>query len=208
MHEKPSPDSGIDGRTEARTNLFLAATMLAAGSASAVTIRDLSPIGAQVESLIFPEVGSAITLARGRLSVPGHVSWSTKRRCGLHFATRISVVEWMANPINQELQRVDRAVAIVKAGAVTLAAPLNRQVAVDEIAEDLTRLSYLLEMLGDSLAGDPAVIAAHGVALQNLDIALQTLTVLAATVRSDDPRNARRLGELRASTAQALGSQA
>lgn len=207
MQDTPIPNE-IDGRAEGRTNLFLAATMLTGGSASEVKIRDLSPIGAQIESVTFPEVGSAITLTRGRLSVPGHVSWSTERRCGLHFATRISVVEWMANSVNQEQQRVDNAIAVVKAGALPLPAPANGQAAADALAEDLTQLSCLLEMLGDALAGDPAVVSAHGITLQNLDIALQTLTVLAAIVRSVDPGgNARRLGELRVSTAQALAGQ-
>ena len=76
------------------------------------------------------------------------------------------------------------------------------------LADDLKRVSRLLEMLGDALAGDPAIVTAHGVTLQNLDIALQTLTALAATVEGGDPgdaaRSLLRLEELRLSCGQAL----
>ena len=206
MQDNPRPRDGLKVRSAPRTNLFLAATLLAAGSATSVRIRDLSPIGAQVESFAIPEPGSAMTLTRGRLSVQGHVSWATERRCGLHFSTRVSIQEWMANPVNLEQQRVDHSVAAVKAGAVPLAVPGHGD-AAEGLADDLTRVSSLLEMLGDALASDPAIVAAHGITLQNLDIALQTLTALAATVYGDGPERAagvRRLDELRISGAQAL----
>src|SRR5688572_18679488 len=177
MHDNPVSDSDHDARSEGRTNLFLAATMHAGGNATAVKIRDLSPIGAQVESSTFPEVGSAMTLARGHLSVQGQVSWSTQRRCGLRFSNRISVQEWMASPANLEQQRVDHAVAAVKAGAVPIAAPAHRFASAQGLADDLARVSRLLEKLGDALASDPALVTEYGIPLQNLDIAMQTLSV-------------------------------
>ena len=209
MHEKPLPDDNEDGRTEARTNLFLAATMFAGGSSAAVKIRDLSPVGAQVESFDCPEVGSAISLERGRLSVHGRVSWSTKLRCGVRFATRISVRDWMANPVNFEQPRVAPAVASVNAGAVPLAARAERNPPADGLAEDLALVSSLLEMLGDRLASDPAIATAHAVALHDLDIARQTLIVLAAIETAGEPERSegvRRLGNLRIRGAQALGA--
>lgn len=208
MRNNSLPDGGREVRAAPRTNLFLAATLLAGDKANQVKIRDLSPIGAQVESFTFPDVGSAMTLARGRLRVSGHVSWSTDRRCGLNFATRISVQEWMANPVNPEQLRVDHAVGVVKAGAGPLAPPGYHHEAADGLAEDLRRVSSLLEMLGDALASDPAIVAAHGITLQNLDIAMQTLTALAAIVEAGEPERAAsmlRLDELRISGAQALG---
>ncbi len=209
MHEKPLPDDNEDGRREARTNLFLAATMLAGGSSAAVKIRDLSPVGAQVESFACPEVGSAISLERGRLSVHGRVSWSTKLRCGVRFATRISVRDWMANPVNFEQSRVAPAVASVDAGAVPLAARAERNPPADGLAEDLALVSSLLEISSQGLASDPAIVKAHGLKLQNLDIALQTVTVLAAIEAAIEPQRSagiRRLEELRLSGSQALAA--
>ncbi|HUE80444.1 MAG TPA: PilZ domain-containing protein [Sphingomicrobium sp.] len=205
----------LDGRVEPRTNLFMAATLLSGGREIVVKIRDLSTSGAQIEGCDFPEVGSVMILVRGGLRVRGHVTWSTERRCGLHFSTHISVPNWMASPVNREQQRVDHAVAAVKAGAVpTATASDPRALAVDELVEDLKRVAKLLEMLGDAFAGDLEIVTRHGVMLQNLDIALQTITALAASVCTADFRcdsgdsvSRVRLEDLRVSCDQALGAK-
>jgi hypothetical protein len=205
-----SPDGRVEGRQAVRVNLFMAATLRASGVETAVKIRDLSATGAQIECSLSPDIGSPITLTRGRLSVAGNVTWCTERRCGLHFSRRISVPDWMANPVNREQQRVDHLVAAVKAGAVPLVIRNSEGpagVTADGIGEDLRRVSQLLENLGDTLAGDPAIVARHGTTLQNLDIAMQTLIALAETMQANPPTAAAsiaRLDELRTSCSQAL----
>jgi len=212
MQENTLPSGGPEARVVVRVNLFMAATLHASGVATQVKIRDLSAQGAQIESSLLPEVGSAISLSRGLLSAEGHVTWCTERRCGLHFSAPISVQDWMANPVNRQQQRVDHVVALVKSGAVPLVAPVHRVAgAAGGVAEDLMRVSQLLESLGDALANDPAIIAQHGTALQNLDIAMQTLTVLAETMQKGAPADAKsiaRLDELRTSCAEALRGSA
>ena len=163
MLDNSLPDNGREGRETARVNLFMAATLHSSGVETAVKIRDLSATGAQIECSLLPAVGSSMTLTRGRLSVHGHVAWCTERRCGLHFSTRIAVADWMANPVNREQQRVDHVVALVKAGAAPLAPRASvpaPQVAagVDDVGEDLRRVSRLLGSLGDALANDPAIV--------------------------------------------------
>jgi hypothetical protein len=202
-----SPDVVADARTAARTNLFMTATLHWADASTPVKIRDLSAVGAQIESSLHPQIGTAATLARGGLRVQGQVSWSNERRCGLQFFTQISVSEWMANPAHRAQQRVDHVVAVVKAGAVPFAIPANHDTeAPDELADDLRRVARLLDTLGDALASDATIVAQHGVALQNLDIALQTLTALAETVQPGATPGAgrARLGELRKSCLEAL----
>lgn len=191
-------------------NLFMAATLHACGVETAVKIRNLSAIGAQIECSTIPAIGTPMTLARGRFSVQGHVTWCIDRRCGLHFSTRISVPDWMGNPANREQQRVDHLVAAVKAGAVQLVTPNPAPpvaATADGVGEDLRRVSQLLENLGDALANDPAIVTQHSAALQNLDIAMQTLIALAETMQANPPAGAAsvaRLDELRTSCAQAL----
>ena len=212
MLDNTLPDNVQRGSPEARgtvrVNLFMAATLHASGVESAVKIRDLSATVAQIESQLLPEVGSPMTLSRGRLSVQGHVAWRTERRCGLKFSSKISVPDWMANTVNREQQRVDHIVTAVKAGVVPLAAPGDQgSKALPGVTEDLQSVAQLLECLGDALVGDPAIIAQHGIVLQNLDIAVQTLNALAETMRAGSPVDAAsivRLGELRTSCAEAL----
>ena len=197
-----------EARGTVRVNLFMAATLHASGVATAVKIRDLSATGAQIESALLPEVGSPMTLSRGRLSVQGQVAWRTERRCGLQFTSQISVPDWMANTVNREQNRVDQIVTAVKAGVVPLTVPGNQSSKPRPgVTEDLRSVAQLLECLGDALVGDPAIIAQHGIVLQNLDIAVQTLNVLAETLRAGFPVDAAslvRLGQLRTSCAAAL----
>jgi hypothetical protein len=196
------------GRTAVRVNLFMAATLHASGAETEVKIRDLSETGAQVEGSLLVGVGMPMTLTRGRLSVQGEVAWCKARRCGLKFSTKVSVQDWMANPVNREQRRVDQIVSAVKAGVVPMvsAAPYANK-AADGVAQDLERVSRLLGCLGDTLASDPAIVAQHGMALQNLDIAIQTLAVLAEAMEAGAPGAAAirvRLNELRMSCLEAL----
>ena len=186
----------------------MSATLIAGDAEHAVKIRDLSAEGAQIECSPALEVGSAMTLVRGRLTVQGCVSWSTASRCGLHFFSRIKVRDWMANPLNREQRRVDHLVAVVQSGPGTMAPPANHEPAAAEgVADDLKRVSELLAMIGDALAGDPAAVTRHGITLQGLDIAMQTLAALAETMQADDPEHEIgmvRLAELRIACAAAL----
>ena len=208
MQDSSRHDDAAGGRADARTNLFMAATLRVAGNDIPIKIRDLSSTGAQIESAVQPEIGAAITLIRGRLSVEGRAIWCVESRCGLQFAARVSVPDWMANPVNREQRRVDNIVTAVKAGTKPRAAPADQKSQEQpQAAEDLERVALLLDCLGETLANDPALIAKHGIALQNLDIAMQTLNALAATMKAGPPADTAtmvRLNELRTSCAEAL----
>lgn len=190
----------------------MAATLHAADGAHPVKIRDLSAAGAQLESSLLPEVGTEITLARGRLSVPGRVTWCAGRRCGVKFTSPISVPDWMANPLIRQQERVDHVVALVKAGAVPVEMSDQRKSVTSELfAEDLRQVARLLDILGDALAGDPTIVVKHGIQLQNLDIAVQTLATLAETIDikgSEGGERLDRLADLRTSCAEALRRKA
>lgn len=208
MHEEKHPERPAEARATARTNLFMAATLQTNDDTCPVTIRDLSPLGAQVESSLRLEIGAEVTLSRGHMGIQAHVTWAKNRRCGLRFDSPISVQDWMASPVSHQQQRVDRVVAVVKSGALPPKMPVEPPATTPEhAAQDLQRVSRLLEMLGDELASDPTVVAKHGIHLQNLDIALQTLTAIAGAIRSKGPADAAniaRLDELRVSCAEAL----
>jgi hypothetical protein len=210
-HKDAPPDGVAEARATARINLFMAATLHAADGAHPAKIRDLSAVGAQLESMFIPEVGSVITLARGSMKVRGKVTWRAGRRFGLQFASQISVPEWMANPLSRQQQRVDQVVAAVKEGSVPHEIPPEHtDFTTTLIAEDLTRVSQLLEILGDALAGDQTIVTKHGIPLQNLDIALQTLVTLADMIAPEGAergKNLERLAELRISCAEALRSK-
>lgn len=77
------------------------------------------------------------------------------------------------------------------------------------IADELERSRGEMEALGVALCADPALIAAHGGALQALDRLGQQQLALATLLRADDPVRAVRgitLGDLKKRLRTALAS--
>jgi hypothetical protein len=58
------------------------------------------------------------------------------------------------------------------------------------IAEELEYARRLLDLMGDELSGDPAIVSRHGRALQSFDIVGQMLGHLTNVIRSSDPEGA------------------
>lgn len=209
----PPECRATDARVAGRASIYLAATLYCDGSPSPAKIRNISATGALLESPVVPGVGSLVQLVRGRLIIHGLVIWALEGRCGLKFSGSIDVQEWRAAPSNMEQQRVDEVVRLVRAGAVPLPVPpLGHSSDSDEMTDpaaqrsaDLRRVSDLLEGLVEVLAGDAEVVARHGPALQNLDIAMQVLAAIdAACVDDRDANDPEKLVGLRRSADQAL----
>jgi len=166
----------------------------------------MSAVGALIEGATMPAPGLLVRLVRGGLTAAGTVAWAAEGRCGLSFSGTVDVPAWLAPPANKEQQRVDDVVRLVKAGAVPLD-PGGAQVPL-QIAEDLSRVSALLELLGNELARDDEVVERYAGVLQNLDIAAQTIAAIESLI--EDPASELtgklRLRHLRRSAVQALGS--
>lgn len=195
MDEKSVQDRAAETRAAARTNLFLAASLHSGGVAHPVRIRDLSASGARIETFVVPEVGAALKLVRGRLSVDCHLTWCVDHVCGLRFSSSVSVHEWMTYRIALESRLDDLAptadgAPVPDPAAARLEAASARLEAGKAVraARDLKRVARLLETLAEALAGDPEVVARHGAELHNLGLAMQTLTALAETMQASAQR--------------------
>jgi hypothetical protein len=201
-----------DAREQVRTNMFLAAVIRSAGVSLPVKVRNMSVTGALVEGDGLPYHGAEVQLARGSLVVSGTVAWSSRGRCGLRFSSLICVRDWLAPPANGGQQRVDEAVRVLKLGAVPI--PQRSAAEVDtssrpqpaQFGRDLQRIAGLIADLSDELSSDAHIVTHHAEKLQNLDIALQTIAVVADTLTGEmaETTAAARLGNLRTSYAAAL----
>jgi hypothetical protein len=181
-------------RSAARTNLYLAATLVGAHSRLAVTVRNLSASGALVRSPVPLEEAAAVSLLRGSLSASGTLAWTEGLNGGIHFDSPIDLAEWApgATPGQRD---VDRMVAQSRGQQ----APLRQQRAPDlplderranligRIAEEIAFAARTLERLGGSLADDPAVISRHSAEVQDLDITAQALGHLERLLASGTP---------------------
>lgn len=200
----PNGDVTPDGRVNQRTNLFLGAVLQGFGFSVPVNVRNMSSTGAMVEGAAVPPAGSAACLTRGPLMVPAEVVWSETGRCGLRFASLVSVREWLAAPANVEQKRVDEVVRLVKAGAIPLPVGSEAAPAISsqQLGFDLRTACRLIEAYCEDMGTeDPMPPSA-----QNLDIALQTIAAVADLIAAecDDRAAARRLENLRSSSRQAL----
>jgi hypothetical protein len=169
-------------RTEPRSNIFVTATLYAAGGSTPVRIRNMSHSGALVEAAALPSSGQPIRLSRGSLSVAGQIMWVAGPRAGLHFASPVSVTDWLpSGKRGSGQQLVDELVHQSRLGAVAQPAPLDPAPSrIPATAEELHRYQQMLERAGEQLASDPSVAGAHLTALQLIDGVAQALAKLAA----------------------------
>jgi hypothetical protein len=195
--------------------MYLTAAIYVESAAIPVKIRNMSSSGALVEGNVVPPTGSAARLVRGALAENALVAWSAQGRCGLKFPRQIEVERWLAPPANGEQQRVDELVGIVRAGAVPFPhsklGPPGAGTGYDaaaKLAEDICRISALLDSLADDLASDASLVARHGDRLQNLDIAVQMLSAIGSLLPPNEDGTAatEKLECLRRSALQALES--
>ena len=82
---------GKDPRADIRSNVFLSATLLAAGVTLPVRIRNISPTGVLLDGAGLPPQGSVIHLRRGSLSVGGEIAWQRDGQCGVRFDAGVVV---------------------------------------------------------------------------------------------------------------------
>jgi hypothetical protein len=191
MRQTSFQDDASDRRLTVRASLYLAATLNCDGQSFPVKIRNISSTGALLESPTTISAGALVQLVRGSLIAHGLVTWAKSGRSGLRFERSIDVQQWRATPTNAEQQRIDDAVRLIKAGAITLPVndpPCDRLNDNESLTFDLQRASDLLAKLGDRLAKDCIVVAQYPAELQNLDIAMQVIdgvgAILAGRVTS------------------------
>lgn len=182
MYEfSPRPSEVDNRRKDTRTNLFVAASIVAEQMRASVRLRNISAAGALIEGGDLPEIGESVCMRRGSLSVHARVVWRQAKSAGLSFDQPTDPVDWL--PAGDEgQQRVDRIVHEARdlfpdaqPSPAFLAA---RKIAAADSAE-LVQLADMLDTLADALASDTAVVGRYLDKLQVLDMAGQKLRLLA-----------------------------
>lgn len=172
-----------EGRHQARTHLFVAATLYADAGATPVNIRNMSQTGALIEAAVLPEVGCRIILKRGPLQAAGNIAWRAGRRAGVRLEADVCVADWMARLGNTGQDRVDALVAIVRNDVPRMGAPAPVAMEALSVEAELAMLRTELTRLERGLVGDPAVIATHP-ELQTFDISLQRIDRILKRLRT------------------------
>lgn len=186
---------------EPRKNLMLAAQIAAGSVCAPVRIRNLSESGAMIDGGALPEPGSRFVLRRLDLQVNATAVWTKNGRCGVKLAGQIDIEEWIAG-VHKPMRggtlgqlRVDQIQAAIRSGeALPVEAPAAEPVALSpllgRLAAEISGLEQLVGAVADRLSDDTEVLMRHEQALQQLDLAAQTLNALAAVTSADDPERA------------------
>lgn len=106
-----------DTRSDPRSNVFLMATIGAGTTSSAVKVRNLSVHGALLEGAALPPAGASACLRRGSLQVEGIIAWRERTHCGIRFQSPIEVDQWVRRVGAREQQKIDVAIADIRAGS-------------------------------------------------------------------------------------------
>lgn len=180
MHGDTAPSG--ETRSEARSNLFVMATLSSAGGSGPVRIRNMSRGGALIEGGVIPAVGSPIRLNRGTLSVSGRIAWHSGNKAGIRFDSTVAMADWLPKGIGTKgQQRVDETVFQYKSGARPAAQPVgaaNEADGDDALADELLNLKRRLQAAAVELA-DCAATTQQLLSLQLVDTTAQDLEKIA-----------------------------
>ena len=195
----PSVPAIDEHARQPRKNLLLAASIEAGSLSAPVRIRNLSETGALIDGAALPDVGTELTLRRLEIEIGATVMWRTGGRCGIRFTGNVSVGDWVigkrrASALFEHSQAgVDARQAAVRSGislpadnGAATTAPPRADVLEGRIAEELAYLRRVLDSVGDVLSDDTIILQRHSDALQQIDVACQTLAELGAILGSKD----------------------
>jgi hypothetical protein len=164
-----------DGRSELRTHIFVGATLWSDDGSVPVSIRNMSPTGALLDSPVLPQPGTTVVLKRGSLEIAGRIAWQAGRRGGVAFFAIVCVDDWISRKAADSQARVDRIVSEYRAGSPSPMVAADAEPSPGNmLTADLLALRAELAQLGMSLIGDVVLVANHP-EIQALDIAVQRI---------------------------------
>ena len=159
---QPQPDN----RSQTRSNVFLAASLVAGAVPLPVRVRNLSAHGALLDGGSLPPAGARVRLLRGELSADGLVAWTAHGHAGVRFAREIDVGAWVKRLGHPGQQRVDEAIAALRR---------EQPVPDPEPSPSLNAISAELDSICERLAGSPAMTVEFAEELVKLDALARAL---------------------------------
>ena len=180
-----------------RSKVMLAAVVVVNFDWIDVRIRDLSRSGALIEGNLAIPVGTQVELKRNEHSIPGEVVWSSGNRCGVAFASKIVIEDWVGASLPAAKEQANLSVVGNKSAtslepwrqsgpaARSLEAQLPRRV-----GEEIAFVQRLIETIAIDLISSPAGAHRHAGSIQSCRQARQLLGDLANILLAEDPVSA------------------
>lgn len=175
-----------EARDGMRRNMFLGALLRRGAEQAAVKIRNMSTLGALIDSPLVPEPNSPIELVRGPLVAHGRIVWSEPRRCGIRFNSKVSVNDWLA-PLEGQPAHVPprNRVSIVPPRTDRIEEPAPQEAPANDGDGDLQEIARLIDKVARRLASDPMFVRLHMTEARDLMRASQVMARLCAAAGKD-----------------------
>lgn len=167
-----------NARAAARSNVFLAATLVAAGKSFSVRVRNISQGGALIDGSDLPAAGMEVILRRGSLRAPAEVAWSELRHCGVRFNTPIRLADWVSRIGHPGQEQVDALVRIVRDPML----PSERSLVLAPSEDSISAISQDLSETCERLANFSQLVDDQAEELIRLDVIAQRLRQLLEAV--------------------------
>jgi hypothetical protein len=164
--------SGINNRSQARSNVFLTASLIAGTVPFAVRVRNLSTRGALLDGTSLPTAGARARLVRGELGVDGHIAWQSNGQAGMRFSGEIDVGAWVKRIGHAGQQRVDETITALRRDQPPPAVCRAQ-------APSLAAISAELDAICERLAAWPSLTVEMGEEVVRLDALARKLQQLA-----------------------------
>jgi hypothetical protein len=177
-------DPAPEARQQARTHLFVSATLYAGSSSRPVHVRNMSQFGALIEGDELPEVGERVRLKRGQLQAAGWIAWRVGRKAGVKLEASAQVSDWMSRQVSNSQERVDALVSIARNDASKAAAVAAKENGRMPLEVELGQLRAELAELESALLADVILVATHP-EIQTLDISVQRIDRILTSLRAE-----------------------
>lgn len=179
-----------DSRQAPRTNTLLAATASVGPTSWEVRIRNISALGARVESSVRPAAKSSITLRRGNCFAAGEVIWTNVRALGIRFFEPIDKSPWLAIPTRDALALMNEQTSGFAVIDEQPADDLDDDILIRRVAEEIGYVARVVEATAAILSEDPILRIRHCARIQELSMAVEELEGLREVIASGNKAKA------------------
>lgn len=183
-------EKDAEAREVHRTNTMLAATASVGRSSWEVKIRNISALGAMVETPVRPSVKSSITLKRGSAFAAGEVIWTNNRAAGIKFFEQIDKSPWLSVPIHEAIEPTATSDIECTPSESQTACEFDDVILNRRVAEEIAYVARVVKATATLLAEDPILRIRYCSKMQELSMAVDELNSLGAVIISDNKEEA------------------
>ncbi|MDQ3045281.1 MAG: hypothetical protein M3R06_09080 [Chloroflexota bacterium] len=186
-------------RAQARSKVILAATWSDGAYVKPGKIRDMSTLGAMLETSFPPVVDATIILTRGKLRAAATVVWTGIQAFGVLFDEPVKVRDWLTDDPDTAIGKESFNRTCIKTVAAQSekverprpeVTPISNIVVECRLSEEIDYAARIVLSIASVLSNDPVLRTRHAISLQELATSYQTMFEISSIIKEPDKFNA------------------